>query len=81
MSQDPVAFTLLGVPGVVVLWVLTLVAFGIFGRRAARLIGLIRRGRPENRSDQPVQRLLNVVKHVFLSRACSTSRPSGCPTS
>ena len=79
MSQDPVAFTLLGVPGIAVLWVLTLVSFGIFGRRAAQLIGLIRRGRPENRFDQPVKRVMNVVRNVFLQPRIFNEPAIGLP--
>lgn len=65
-SMDPVAVTMLGLPGLAVLWVLTVLAFGVFGWRVSQLIGLVRKGRPENRFDQPVKRVLHVVKNVFI---------------
>ncbi len=79
MTSDPVAIRLLGMPGVAVLWVLSLVAFGVFGRRAWQLIGLLRRARPENRFDHLGQRVLRVIRHVLLQPRLFNERSIGLP--
>jgi Fe-S oxidoreductase len=79
MNHDPVAVTLLGVPGIAVLWILTLAAFGVFGRRVWHLVGVIRKGRPENRFDQPGRRILHVLKNVFLQPRIFNERSIGLP--
>lgn len=79
VSQDPVVVSMLGMPGLAVLWVSTLVAFGVFGWRVRQLIGLVRRGRPENRFDQPVKRLAHFVRHVLLQPRIFNERSIGLP--
>ncbi len=79
MSNDPVAIRLLGVPGVAVLWILTLLAFGVFGRRAWQLVSLLRRARPENRFDHLGQRLGRVLRHVLLQPRLFNERSIGLP--
>ena len=64
--MDPIRISVYGLPGVGVLWFLTLVAFGVFGWRAWQLIGLLRRGRHENRFDQIGRRTWHAVKNVLL---------------
>ncbi len=64
--MDPVRISVAGVPGVGVLWLLTLVAFGVFGWRVWQLIGLLRRGRYENRFDHAGRRAWHAVKNVLL---------------
>ena len=78
-SQDPVVVSMLGMPGLAVLWVLTVLAFGVFGWRVWQLIGLVRKGRPENRFDQPVKRVLHVVKNVFLQPRIFNEPAIGLP--
>jgi heterodisulfide reductase subunit C len=78
-SMDPVAVTMLGVPGLAVLWVATLVAFGVFGWRVSQLVGLLRKGRSENRFDQPVKRVLHFVRHVLLQPRIFNERAIGLP--
>jgi Fe-S oxidoreductase len=46
---DPVALRFFGVPGLVVLWLLALVSFSLFGARVFRYVNTLRRARPENR--------------------------------
>ena len=77
MKSDPV--TLLGPAGVGVLWVLTLVAFGVFGRRIWQLIGLLRQGRPEDRFDQWGRRVAHFVKHVLVQPRLFNERSIGAP--
>ena len=79
MIHDPVAVSMLGMPGLAVLWVLTVASFGAFGWRAWRLVGLVRQGRPEDRFDQPARRLLHVAKHVFLQPRIFGERAIGLP--
>jgi len=77
--MDPVQVTLLGLPGVGVLWFLTLVAFGVFGWRCWQLIGLLRRGRYENRFDQPVRRTWHAVKNVLFQPRIFGEQSIGLP--
>jgi Fe-S oxidoreductase/nitrate reductase gamma subunit len=77
MDANPLNVQLLGVPGVALLWLLTLAAFGVFGWRAWRLVGLLRRARPENRFDQPGRRLAGLVRHVLLQPRLLNERAIG----
>ncbi len=53
---DPTAVEFLGIHGSVYLWALTLAAFAVFGRRVSRHVQVLRRARPEVRSDQILRR-------------------------
>ncbi len=64
--MDPVRISLFGLPGVLALWLLAAAAFGFFGHRCWRLIGLLRRGRSEDRLDRIGRRLAHTAKHVLL---------------
>lgn len=64
--MDPATNPVAGPAALALAWVLTLAAFGIFGARLWRLIGLLRRGRPENRFDQLPKRVGRVIEHVLL---------------
>jgi hypothetical protein len=75
--NDPIQVSLLGLPGLAVLWVLTVVAFGIFGFRASQLIRLMMRGRPENRFDRLPARVAHVVRHVLLQPRIFNERSIG----
>ncbi|HOC51042.1 MAG TPA: (Fe-S)-binding protein [Verrucomicrobiota bacterium] len=54
-------------------------AFGVFGRRAWQLIGLLRQGRYENRFDHPVRRVLHAVRHVLWQPRIFNERSIGLP--
>lgn len=75
--MNPVDVSVLGLPGVGVLWGLTVVAFGVFGWRAWQLIGLLRRGRSENRFDHFGRRLWHAVKNVLLQPRIFNERSIG----
>jgi len=77
--MNPVQVSVLGLRGVGILWVLTLVAFGVFGWRVWRLVGLIRRGRAENRLDHPGRRLWHAIRHVLLQPRIFGERSIGLP--
>jgi len=77
--MDPVKITLFGLPGVALLWMLTIAAFGIFGHRAWQLIGLLRQGRYEDRFDQVARRMVHAAKHVLLQPRIFNERSIGLP--
>jgi Fe-S oxidoreductase len=77
--MDPVKITILGLPGLLLFWLLTLVAFGVFGYRAWQLIGLLRQGRYEDRFDQLGRRVQHVIKHVLLQPRIFNERSIGLP--
>lgn len=77
MTDDPVQISILGLPGVGVLWALTLLAFGIFGWRAYQLIGLLRRGRPEDRFHHLGSRAWHTFKNVLLQPRIFSERSIG----
>jgi Fe-S oxidoreductase len=77
--NDPIQVSLLGLPGLAVLWVLTAVAFGIFGFRASQLIRLVLKGRPENRFDRLGARVLHVARNVLLQPRMFNERAIGLP--
>jgi Fe-S oxidoreductase len=77
--MDPIRISVYGLPGVGVLWFLTLVAFGVFGWRVWQLIGLLRRGRYENRFDQIGRRGWHAVRHVLLQPRIFGERSIGLP--
>ena len=62
--MDPVQVTVLGVPGIVLLWALTVISFGVFGWRTYQIVRLLTRARPENRFNRWGERCRHVVKHV-----------------
>ncbi len=64
--MNPVQISVLGLPGVGILWCLTVAAFAVFGWRVWQLVGLVRRGRSENRIDQPLRRARHALKNVLL---------------
>jgi Fe-S oxidoreductase len=47
--MDPVAVNIFGIPGYIIFWIAAVIAFGLFGKRVASLIGLLRKAQPENR--------------------------------
>ncbi len=77
--MNPVQVSVFGLPGVGVLWGLTLVAFGIFGWRCWQLIGLVRRGRFENRFDHLGTRAWHAAKGVLLQPRIFNERSIGLP--
>ncbi len=79
MNTDPVKIALFGLPGLALLWVLTVAAIAVFCWRVAQLVGLLRRGRPENRFDQLGKRLVLFAKYVLGQRRLFNERSIGLP--
>ncbi|MCS7336895.1 MAG: (Fe-S)-binding protein [Verrucomicrobiae bacterium] len=75
--MEPVKINLFGVPGLALLWALTLIAFGVFGLRIWGLIGLLRQARYENRFDQFGRRLAHAAEHVLLQPRIFNERAIG----
>ena len=75
--MDPVQITVWGLPGIVLLWALTVVSFGVFGWRTVQIVRLLARARPENRFDQWGKRCLRVVEHVLAQRRIFNERSIG----
>ncbi|MCX8157295.1 MAG: heterodisulfide reductase-related iron-sulfur binding cluster [Verrucomicrobiae bacterium] len=76
---NPVHGTFLGLPGVVWLWLLAVLSFGLFGWRVWHIVAALRRARPENRFDQIPRRLRLVVDNVLLQRRIFNERAIGWP--
>lgn len=57
--------TLGPLPIALLVWALTLGAVGLFAQQTARLVRLLRAGRPAQRLDQPGRRFRTLVVHVF----------------
>lgn len=74
---DPASSTILGVPGWVVLWVVTLVAMALFAVRAIRLISVLRAAGPAPRWDGPLRRIRHVVVNVLGQRRLLNDRGIG----
>ena len=55
--MNPVSIEVFGIPGYVIFWIAAVIAFWLFGRRVAVLIGLLRKAQPENRTYQFGKRL------------------------
>ena len=77
--MDPVKISVLGLPGVGWLWLLAFLAFGIFGWRVYQLVGLLRRGRYEDRFDQIGRRVRHFLEHVLLQPRLFNERSIGLP--
>lgn len=77
--MDPVRTSILGVPGVLVLWGLALAAFGAFGHRAGQILARLRQGRYEDRFDEWGRRLRHALKHVLLQPRLFHERSIGLP--
>ncbi len=65
---DPATAEHLGLPGYVILWLLTLAAFFLFGRRVLRYVRVLRGARGENRWDRPGRRLGLFLANVLGQR-------------
>ena len=65
---DPTVSTYAGLPGYLILWVLALAAFGLFGWRVARYVRLFLQARPEYRGSRWGQRLGLFAVHVLGQR-------------
>ena len=66
--HDPATATYAGVPGFVLLWLFTLAALFLFGRRIRSYAGVLRRARPDPRWDQVPRRLWLVGVQVLGGR-------------
>lgn len=66
--MSPAKETYWGIPGSVLLWVVFLVAMGLFARRVHFLYRLLRLGQPENRFDQPKERMKQFLLYVLGQR-------------
>ena len=64
----PTALKIGPVPGWALLWILFLLAVGIFARRVSFLVRLLRLGRADNRFDRIPARLKRVLVYVFGQR-------------
>ena len=65
---DPVRIAILGLPGFVLLWLMTVVSFSLFGSRVARYIRTLMAARSENRWDQIPKRLVLIASQVLGQR-------------
>ncbi|MBU2445461.1 MAG: 4Fe-4S dicluster domain-containing protein [Bacteroidetes bacterium] len=66
--MDPITINIFGVPGYILLWIITLIAFGLFGNRIIALIKLLLRARPENRFDNIGKRIRYLITFVLGQR-------------
>jgi Fe-S oxidoreductase len=77
--MEPVYIGIFGKLAPIVLWLLTIVAFGVFGWRIWKLVGLLRKGRSENRFDHLPTRLGHMLQHVLLQPRLFNERSIGLP--
>ncbi|MDI6779389.1 MAG: (Fe-S)-binding protein [Bacteroidota bacterium] len=68
IEMDPVTINIFGIPGYILLWVMALIAFGLFGKRIIAFIKLLLRARPENRFDQLGKRIRYLITFVLGQR-------------
>ncbi len=74
---DPVTFSFAGLPGCILLWILTLASFGLFGRRVAGYVRVLRAARPEPRWDRIPERLKVFALDVLGQRKLLQERVIG----
>jgi len=65
---DPATSHYLGVPGYLLLWLLTICSFALFGRRVLDYVRILRRARPETRWNRPLERAKRFLIYVVLQR-------------
>jgi len=65
---DPSTSLYLGIPGWIYLWILTLVSFAVFGKRAWDYARVLRAARREPRWNRPARRLLLFSSEVLGQR-------------
>lgn len=63
--MDPIQIKILGIPGIILFWIITVIAFGLFGKRITKLVKLLLRAKPENRFDNLGKRILSVFTFVL----------------
>jgi len=65
---DPATSHYLGVPGYLLLWLLTICSFTLFGRQVLHYGRILRRARPEKRWDRPLERVKLFLTYVVAQR-------------
>ncbi|MDI6766103.1 MAG: heterodisulfide reductase-related iron-sulfur binding cluster [Bacteroidota bacterium] len=63
--MDPIQINILGIPGLVLFWVVTIIAFVLFGKRITKLVKLLMGAKPENRFDNLGKRILYLFTFVL----------------
>ncbi len=63
--MDPIQINIVGIPGLILFWIITLIAFGLFGKRITTLVKLLMRAKPENRFDNLGKRILSLFTFVL----------------
>jgi Fe-S oxidoreductase/nitrate reductase gamma subunit len=63
--MNPIKVDIFGIPGIVLIWLITLIAFGLFGKRVYIFIKLLLKSKPENRFNNIGERILSLATFVF----------------
>ena len=77
--MDPVNIEILGVDGVVILWILTAVSMFFFVRRITKIVGVLKKAKPENRLEHIKAQIMSFIKFVLGQKRLFNERSIGLP--
>jgi Fe-S oxidoreductase/nitrate reductase gamma subunit len=78
-NMDPVDIKILGIPGTLILWLLTIISFSLFINRVTKLIKLLKKAKSENRFDKIKLRIKNFVFYVLGQKRLFEEKSIGLP--
>ncbi|MCL5991115.1 MAG: heterodisulfide reductase-related iron-sulfur binding cluster [Bacteroidetes bacterium] len=77
--MDPVDINIYGIQGVYILWGLTAISMFFFLRRIVKIVGILKKARPENRFDNIKQHIVNFILYVLGQKKLFGERTIGLP--
>ncbi|MGA2296271.1 MAG: heterodisulfide reductase-related iron-sulfur binding cluster [FCB group bacterium] len=77
--MDPVQINIFGIHGYVILWLLTAVSLAFFINRVSKIVGILRKAKPENRFDSFYNRIINFITFVLGQKKLFNEKAIGLP--
>ena len=77
--MDPVQINIFGIHGYIILWVLTAVSLAFFINRVSKIVGILKKAKPENRFDSFYKRIINFITFVLGQKKLFNEKAIGLP--
>jgi Fe-S oxidoreductase/nitrate reductase gamma subunit len=77
--MDPVNIKIFGIPGYFYLWLITIISLIFFLKRVVKIVGILRKAKPENRFGYLTKQFYNFIKFVLGQRRLFNERSIGLP--
>ncbi len=77
--MDPVDIKIFGIPGIYYLWLFTVISLFFFLKRAVKIVGILKKAKPENRFGNFGRQAVNFLKFVLGQRRLFNEKSIGLP--